>query len=166
MTSPRTPKDPPRWLLFAVWCCLGAPLPYYSAELVSGLWQSSSSTQWAQTEGRVVQHTVRGRGFCFTPRIHFEYMVRGERFESSTRVPLGLEDCLHGESAHRLVEAQPPGSTVRVYYDQTSPRDSVLLPGYVSRNAWMGIFLFPIMFVGWLYCARLLFKSKTPTSAA
>jgi hypothetical protein len=158
-------KPPSRLLLACCWCFLGAPTLYSSAELATGLWNSYASRHWSQTVGTVVEHTIRGRS-CFTPTIRFEYMVDGRRFESDTRVPAGLEECVSREFAQSIVHSQPPGSRVQVHYNPSSPESAVLSPGVVSRNAWVGVVVSPLFVMVWLYIGRLLFRSRTPSSAA
>jgi len=49
---------------------------------------------------------------------------------------------------------------VRVYYDPQAPENAVLLPGHMTRNAWLSVLILPIFFLGWLYWGTLLLKFR------
>lgn len=152
--------SPPRSLLLAVWLVLGAPVLYYGAEAIQGAWQTLASRHWPQVTGIIVKHETRGRRHCSTPVIHYRYMLSGKAFESNTLVPPGMEECFRPEVASSVAARYPEGSYVRVYYDPQAPENAVLLPGHMTRNAWLSVLILPIFFLGWLYWGTLLFKSR------
>lgn len=49
---------------------------------------------------------------------------------------------------------------MRVYYDPQAPENAVLLPGHMTRNAWLSVLILPIFFLGWLYWGTLLLKFR------
>lgn len=160
LPSPPATTFAPRWTQLLAWLLLLIFPIYSSFILFTGLWTTSKSVNWAQTTGRVVEHSIRGRGSCFTPYIRYDYTVNAIEFTSDKRV-LGLEECFSRENADRMVDALPIGSAIRVYYDQVSPVKSVLLPGHITRNAWLGIFVLPVLLCGWLWVGKLLLQGHT-----
>jgi hypothetical protein len=159
MTTADSPATHTRVLLVAVWFLLGAPIVYYGAESIQGARSTWASRHWPQVTGTVVKYESRGRAFCARPVIHYAYVVNGKALESSARVP-GKEECFLADVARSLAVSYPPGSSVRVYYNPQVPQKAALLPGHMTRNAWMGLLVFPTLLLGWFYGAKLLFKSR------
>lgn len=65
------------------------------------------------------------------------------------------------EGASLIVQALPKGHAVRVYYDEASPTDSVLQPGVITQNAWIGAFILPLLLGGWLWVGWRFYRNAT-----
>ncbi len=83
-------------------------------------------------------------------------MVSGKAFESNTLVPPGMEECFRSEVASSVAARYPEGSYVRVYYDAQAPENAVLLPGHMTRNAWLGVLILAMFFLGGRFCSNLV----------
>jgi hypothetical protein len=105
--------------------------------------------------GIIVKHETRGRRHCSTPVIHYTYMVSGKAFESNTLVP-GVEECFRPEVASSAAARYPEGSYVHVYYYPQAPENAVLLPGHMTRNAWLGVLILAMFFLGGRFCSNLV----------
>lgn len=145
--------------LIACWLLMFASVVYHTAELLVGLWHTQKSELWSRSVGNVISHTIAGRGACYTPRITYRYHVQENVFTSSARV-LGLEECYSKDAATQLVTSLPPGAALTVYYDPYLPKNSVLLPGHVTRNAWLGSVFLPLLLLGVVYMGILIFRSR------
>lgn len=165
MTTSALPRTHPRLLLVAAWLLLFAPVLYYGAESIQGARSTWASSNWPHVAGTIVRYEIRGRALCSRPVPYYAYVVSGKAYQSSARVP-GIEECFRAEVASSMAASYPLGSSVRVYYDPQSPKEAVLLPGYMTRNAWWGVLVLPVFFFGWLYCGKLLLKSRPVAPSA
>jgi hypothetical protein len=94
------------------------------------------SENWPQTQGKVISSEVEIRqetdtegdtSTYYYPRIHYDYNVGGEKFQSSKY--RFLDASMTRKKANELVESYSPGQTVAVYYDPAKPTEAVLITG-------------------------------------
>jgi Protein of unknown function (DUF3592) len=154
----------PHSLLILVWAMLLAPLLYYTADTFVGLWKTAESKHWSSIQGKVMAHEIRGRGYCYNAYVRYEYKVDANSWSSDKRV-LGPEECFSKQLVVEMVNVLPIGSRVRVYYDEKSPDRAVLLPGYITRNGWIGAFFLPSATIGWMLVGWLVLRSWRPSKS-
>lgn len=133
------------WLFVAFWFAfVGAFDVYLISRLAK---QASSVSAWKQTTG-VIQSSqvVTGRGThgskTYRPEISYSYEVDGRPF-SSDIIEAGGTAGFRGSDATRIVQANPVGATVPVFYDSSDPADSALVVGLQPRAFMMVLFILP-----------------------
>jgi len=98
--------------------------------------RGKKSENWPQTQGNVISSEVEIRqeidtegdtSTYYYPRIHYEYNVGGEKFQSSKY--RFLDASMTRSKANELVGSYSPGQTVTVYYDPAKPAEAVLITG-------------------------------------
>ena len=165
MTPIGLPRKPPFPILLAVWLLLAAPVIYNCVDSVQSLLNTLASRHWPYVSGVVDKSDVRGRNLCSAPRIKYMYIVHGITFQSSSRVA-GIEECFLADVANSLAANHTPGDSLRVYYDPMNPSNATLLPGRITRNAWLGIFFLPIFLFSWLLIGWRMLKSGCSRSSS
>ena len=68
-------------------------------------------------------------------KVRYGYSVEGRVYEG-TRVAFGYCGSSLLEQHHKIYEKLWPGSPVKVYYNPSNPKDSVLLPGFNRSVFW------------------------------
>ena len=94
-----------------------------------------------KTEGVVISSDIKieyGTDEAgFEPLIHYEYSVRGKKFQNSK---YSISPNMSKRKVERIVAAYKPGSQIDVFYNPNKPNDSVILVGMSFGNL-IGIFI-------------------------
>ncbi len=104
----------------------GLLLPYSAPEINAEI----ESRSWPTTEG-IVSDTTRVGQRAILPLITYSYQVDGINYTDSTdlAVPGFGSRRYRGQTASKILEAYPPGKTVKVRYNPDNPKESALRPG-------------------------------------
>ena len=112
---------------------------------INSISKGRASEHWPSTEGVVISSTVRSHhrsqdrsrsrdsGITYSPEINYEYIVKQETLTSNS-IKFGL---VVGTlvDAHRYVNKYSARQSVKVYYNEEDPYESVLETG-VHEEAW------------------------------
>lgn len=107
----------------------------------------NSSTNWSETNGRISRSNIVSGSYidkpgrCFYPRIKYVYSVNGVTYKSERVDFSGITfSCIGKNRAKNLVKKYPIKKSVRVYYDENNPKNSV-----VQRTGWKKIILITVL---------------------
>ncbi len=110
-------------------------------------------------EGQVLSSEVvtnlGSDGDTYEPKVTYEFIVNGSRFESEQiRYGMGSSS---DNYASELVKRYPAGDFTTVYYHSSNPEDSVLIRGIEGRDLFLIMFMTPfnlIMLGVWKFLAK------------
>ncbi len=116
--------------------------------------ESMGSKNWHSVPGIILVSKVErppagGRNDQHA-KIIYEYLVAGRKYRGS-RVSFRQSSGFVSEDPTRILAKYPQDSSVKVYYDPTSPKSSVLEPGFEPMSlipVGVGAFLFMIALMG------------------
>jgi hypothetical protein len=132
------------------------------------------TNEFVATDGQVTESKLVRKGKSkptYVAEIHYTYTVGGKSY-SGDRVTLGSFHFGSSRNSHQkasaLLERQPKGSQVRVFYNPTQPGEAVLQPGIHGGHLFAPLFLMPFnaIMVGLWYAVALSFRPKTGLRAA
>ncbi|MFN8528054.1 MAG: DUF3592 domain-containing protein [Anaerolineae bacterium] len=109
------------------------------ANLARRTWQTTQGqVQFSQVEARRSRSGRSGYSTSYYPRVVYEYVVNGNRFQGS-RVVLGNEVGLGNYNAveRKVNERYPTGATVQVYYNPNEPREAALEMNAPANNIYI-----------------------------
>ena len=98
-------------------------------------------TTWAETQGTILSgHIASSQGYdqstsshqtYYEPEVTYQYEVAGVRYTGSRVAELGGRYGSNSDVEKYLAE-HPVGSTLKVFYDRTDPRNAILEKGLGS----------------------------------
>ena len=117
----------------------------------SSLYHQTRAKGFPQTTGTIISSEVtrhRGSkgGTTYGVSIEYTYQVNGVQF-AGNRYRYGAASTSDSKWAHDAVQNNPVGAEVPVYYDPTSPSESLLSPGIGGSDAFLLLFLTPFNMV-------------------
>jgi hypothetical protein len=125
------PTQERRDIATVVWLSLGilGPILVSLAFALAEVGRNQQALRWLSTSGQVTYSAVNEvydavferTSPCF--RVYYEYQVDGERLRGSRSLGPWSRD-----TAQKWVQAYPPGSGVRVYYNPRNPKRSTVWP--------------------------------------
>lgn len=138
-------------VVLSVLMALGAGIAVYGTR--TGF-ESMGSKNWPSVPGIILVSKVErppagGRNDRYA-KVIYEYLVAGRKYGGS-RVSFRQGSGFVSEDPTRIVAKYPQDSPVKVYYDPTSPKSSVLEPGFEPTSlipVGIGAFLFMIALMG------------------
>jgi hypothetical protein len=102
--------------------------------------RAHASARWPTTRGTVLASDIKPwelrSGVTYEPRVRYEYVILGARYESDT-IEFSQRSFNELAEADQVVSAYPVRGHVDVHYDPDDPRQSCLQPLDVS--AWRSL---------------------------
>jgi hypothetical protein len=121
--------------------------------IIRGIVNQTRSLSFAEAKGTVLSSSLKvtnNEGPSYAPKIAYRYDVDGETFRNdviSHEVQIFTE-----KYAGDLVAANPTGTPMSVYYNESNPQDSTATRGITGGGLLMVVFMIPFNIV-FLFCA-------------
>ncbi len=161
MTNQTSSAAKGKWGMYLLAIVLIAMSSASGVLLYRSSYEASASRRWPTVEGRVIksewiQH--RGKGCPYTINFSYGYKVGLQPLIGNT-FRFGGE-CYYAEVSY-ITSNYPVGSEVVVHYDPNNPGNSVIVPGSMSPNASLGLYLCPIAIIlGIVLIVRVYFVER------
>lgn len=130
---------------------------------IQPLRQVLEARSWTPTECKILQSSVEvksdGDGTSYKPRIVYEYLAEGNRYNSNRYDFFPMSSSR--QWAEKIVAQYQTGTTHRCYFDPANPSEAVLLIDFSGIGFLFGA-LFPWLFIG-VGGMLLFFGSRSPT---
>ena len=134
------------WIFAAGFMCFGI---VFLALGGYEFWEGEQTKNWPAATGRIIESGVDSRSRTSRPhgrasrrdtdysvRIGYSYEVAGQKLEGQ-RLQYGNESHDKRASAKQQQSLYPAGKEVKVFYDPTNPKSSVLVKG--SGTSWLAV---------------------------
>lgn len=99
-----------------------------------------------------IRHTSQGDRFYYEPHVLYEYEVQGKRIQGK-RIHLNYAQGVSEKAAKKMVAQYPVGSRVPIYYNPSHPEEAVLAHVEVSLKLSLGIFIFVMALLSFIFWA-------------
>ncbi len=99
-----------------------------------------------------IRHGSQGDRFYYEPHILYEYQVQGKTIQGK-RIHLNYAQSVSEKAAKEIVAQYPVGSHVPIYYNPSHREESVLAHAEVSLKISLGIFIFVILLLSFIFWA-------------